>query len=77
MKPIVNLEETPGKVVGKIRERSPVEAVAWMVRQFESLGLTLPYPRGVHRFRTFEEADEWQTKHQISAAARRLRESQR
>ncbi|MBI5501124.1 MAG: hypothetical protein HY907_12835 [Deltaproteobacteria bacterium] len=59
----INIEEQPGKVVG--RRRAPAdplrssrdtkrEAEAWS-RAFDR-----PFvPRGVYRFRTFEEADEW------------------
>ncbi len=64
MKPFFNLEETPGKTVG--RRRPPANplaltdaqraknAVAWK-RAFGGL----PIPRGVYRFRTHEAADEW------------------
>ena len=31
MDPIVNLEEKPGKVVGKIRRRTPAQSLDWMV----------------------------------------------
>jgi hypothetical protein len=61
-KPIVNLEETIGKVVG--RRRPPtgmdvaldrrLDAEAWQ-RAFDC-----PFvPRGVYRFASHEEADEW------------------
>lgn len=77
MKPFVNLEETPGKVVGKIRQRSASEAIDWLVRQARALGWErLPYPKGVFRFKSFEEANEWQMQHQIAAAVKRLRDSQ-
>ena len=76
MEPIVNLEETPGKMVGKIKRRTPAEAVEWMVRQFHAMGLKLPYPKGVYRFKTFEEANEWERKHEIAAAVKRLRDHQ-
>ena len=80
MEPIVNLEETFGKVVGKIPRHTPAEAIDRMVREFHSLGLKLPYPKGVYRFKTFEEADEWAWKHMIEAAkknfhARRITET--
>ena len=77
MDPIVNLEETPGKVVGKIKRRTPAEAVAWMAAQFRAMGLKLPYPKGVYRFKTHEEANEWERKHEIAAAVKRLRDHQR
>ena len=64
MDPIVNLEETPGKVVGHRRppadglspSNAPrvTDAKAWQ----RALG-GLRIPRGVYRFRTHEEADAW------------------
>ena len=77
MEPIVNLEDTPGKVVGKIKRRSPAEALARLVARFHAMGLKLPYPKGVYRFKTFEEADEWEMKHRMAAAVRRSRDLQR
>ena len=55
--------------VGK--RRTPAEAVDWLVRQFHAMGLKLPYPKGVYRFKTFEEANEWEWKHTIEAAVKR------
>ena len=77
MDPIVNLEETPGKVVGKIRRRSSVEVVERMAARFHAMGLRLPYPKGVYRFKTFEDADAWEMNHRIAAAVKRLRDHQR
>lgn len=77
MQPIVNLEETPGKVVGRIPRRSPAEFLERMARQHRSMGLKLPFPKGVYRFKTFEEADAWEMKHRIAAAVKRLRDHQR
>lgn len=74
MEPANDLEEEPRKVVGKIKRRTPAEAVEWMVRQFHAMGLKLPYPKGVYRF---EEANEWEMKHQIAEAVKRLRDHQR
>ena len=63
MKPIANLKETPGKVVGRrgppnglvLSEAQRAEnAVAWQ----RALG-GLRVRRGVYRFRTHEEADAW------------------
>jgi hypothetical protein len=53
MKPVFNLEETPGKVV--------------------SLMPRLPFPKGVFRLRTFEEADAWTEKHILQAALNKAR----
>jgi hypothetical protein len=77
MEPIVNLEEMPGKVVGRIRRRPPAEALALLVGRFHAMGLKLPYPKGVYRFRAFEEADQWETKHRIEATVKRSRDPQR
>ena len=77
MEPIINLEEKIGKMVGKVPRRTPAEFLERMAKVFRDFGVELPYPKGVYRFKTFEEADEWQTKHQIAAAVKRLREHQR
>ena len=76
MAPIVNLDETPGKVVGKIPRRTPAEFLERMANRYESMGLKLPYPKGVYRFKTFEEANAWETKHQIAPAVKRLHDHQ-
>ncbi len=64
MKTVTDLEEFKGKVAGHRRlpgnalalehSRSSEDARAWK----RTLGL-LPIPKGVYRFRTHEEADEW------------------
>ncbi len=63
MKPFINLEENIGKVVGRrskapnglsVRTSNKADAIAWR-RSFGGVNV----PRGVHRFRTHEEADEW------------------
>ena len=64
MKPFVNLEETPGKVVGRRRPPtggfalSPAQRVE-NARAWKRALRTLPIPKGVYRFRTHEEADRW------------------
>jgi hypothetical protein len=73
MKPkfnLVNLEETPGKVVGRVR---PI-AYDSLVDLAAGLMPLLPYPKGVYRFRTFEEASPWKTQHQLQAALKKSRE---
>jgi len=64
MKPVVNLEETPGKVVG--RRQPPADGLtvtpaqeAQDARAWKNALRTFPIPKGVYRFRTHEEADEW------------------
>ena len=74
MDPIVNLEETPGKFVGKIKRRTSAEAVALLVGRFHAMGLKLPYPRGVYRFKTHEEANAWEWNHMIEAAKKKFRD---
>jgi hypothetical protein len=61
--PFINVEEKIDKVVGR-RTKSPdalsvktsrkADAIAWR-KAFGGVRV----PRGVHRFRTHEEADEW------------------
>ena len=64
MEPIVNLEETPGKVVG--RRRPPADGLALAEAQRAENAIAwqravggLRIPRGVYRFRTHAEADAW------------------
>jgi hypothetical protein len=73
MEPIVNLEEKPGKVVGKIPQRSASEALDLLTNRFLGMGLKLPFPKGVYRFKTFEEADAWEWKHMMAAARKKFR----
>jgi hypothetical protein len=70
MKPMVKLEELPGKVVGRVR---PIQYDS-LVDLAEGLMPRLPYPRGVYRFRSFEEADSWKNQHLLQAAMRKSRE---
>ena len=69
MKPIVNLEETPGKIVGRQNavdyDRLAANAAGVMPR--------LPFPKGVFRFHTHEEADAWTDKHILQGALARAR----
>ncbi len=77
MKYTADLDERPGKIVGKVRQLSPGDFLDRMAARFKAMGITLPFPKGVYRFRTFEEADAWEMKHRIAAAVKRLREHQR
>lgn len=66
---IVNLEETPGKVVGRSRGNDDsFTAYRRIVAMADLLRPRSPYPRGVFRFKTHEEAHEWKMKHMIQAA---------
>lgn len=66
MEPIVNLEEEPGKTVGRrrpptdplsVKESSRATSKEWN-KAFKSARI----PRGVYRFDSHEEADEWMWK---------------
>jgi hypothetical protein len=70
---IVNLEETPGKTVGRIRPRTLAD-YDWMVDQADALLGRLPFPKGVYRFRSFEEANAWKEKYILEAAVKKYRE---
>ena len=73
---IVNVQERPGKVVGRVPRRTPAQALDWLVAQFHAMGLKLPYSKGVYRFRTFEEANQWQWNHIMKAAKKKFRDRQ-
>jgi hypothetical protein len=74
MQPIVNLEEQPGKIVGR-REAQPGDYDR-LLRNMAALMPRLPYPKGVFRFRTHEEADAWTTEHILRAALQKARAHQ-
>jgi hypothetical protein len=63
LKPVFNIEERVDRVVGRrtkapdplsLAGNSKADAIAWR----RALG-GFRVPRGVHRFRSHEEADEW------------------
>lgn len=65
-KTVINIEETIGKTVG--RRQPPADALAagfalqaTTNELLRSFGHSLA-PKGVYRFRTFEEADAWTLK---------------
>ncbi len=64
VKRLINNEEFPGKVVG--RRQMPRDPLALRpgnriedARAWKRALRTMPVPKGVYRFRTHEEADEW------------------
>ena len=61
------LDEPIGKSVGRSESKSPLDAYRALLRTVRPLtgGMT-PFPRGVFRFVTHEEADEWTKKHILS-----------
>ena len=71
MPPIVNLEEHPGKSVG--RRVPTLEDYDRLVDAGAALVRRLPFPKGVFRFRSHEEADAWTNKHIMEAALRKAR----
>jgi hypothetical protein len=71
VKPVINLEETPGKVVG--RDTGSVADYDRLVEASASLMPRLPFPKGVFRFHTHEEADAWMEHHILQAALKKAR----
>lgn len=63
---VINIEEKIGKTVGKRKPPSdPFSKSDYSVEQWESWQKALPVKmprRGVFRFRSHQEADEWWTK---------------
>jgi hypothetical protein len=63
VEPIINIEEFPGKTVGRRRPpRDPLAIEGSTKEQKRAWQKAFPMgtvPRGVYRFRTHEEADEW------------------
>ncbi len=63
MDPIINLEDTPGKVVG--RRKPPADPLDPLThrkddaRTWHETFRTGGLPKGVYRFHSHEEADEW------------------
>ena len=64
MRPLVNLDERIGKVVGRRRAPAASLTVAGAQRTEDARAWQralggLPIKKGVYRFRTHEEADAW------------------
>jgi hypothetical protein len=63
MKPVINIEETIGKVVGRrTAPRDSFKYAMGLQRTAGQLGKTFGNsicPKGVHRFTSHEEADAW------------------
>lgn len=73
--PIINLEETPGKTVGRANAR--LQDYDRLVEAAEAIMPRLPFPKGVYKFRSFEEANAWTDKHILEAAVKRNRARQK
>jgi hypothetical protein len=69
MEPVINLDEAIGKVVGRTTAR--VEDYDRLVESSQSLMPRLPFPRGVYRFRTHQEADAWMEKYILQTALKK------
>jgi hypothetical protein len=63
MKPLVNIQEPIGKVVGRrIARQDTLKLVPGEIEDVKAWREAFPtpfVPRGVYRFRSHEEADEW------------------
>lgn len=63
MEPIINLEEKPGKTVGRRKPPRNTLAVADDTKEHKRewrRAFPTPFvPKGVYRFHTHEEADAW------------------
>jgi hypothetical protein len=58
--------EIPLRTVGEPRVLTPTEALAWHKSLNVLLpGQTLRHPRGVFKFKTYEEFNEWKMKHHL------------
>jgi hypothetical protein len=56
--------EVPQRVVGEEKPLTPQEALSWNASLSQLLpAQVLAHPRGVFRFKTFEEFNAWKKKH--------------
>jgi len=66
MKPVINLEDPVGKTVGRRRVPDPLRVVPSEKRSNElwrKAGFAAPIRKGVYRFHSHEEADQWLMDH--------------
>ena len=63
MKPVVNIQEPIGKVAGhRVARKDTLALVPGEIEDVKAWRAAFPtpfVPRGVYRFRSHEEADEW------------------
>ncbi|MDP4623623.1 MAG: hypothetical protein NWT08_00655 [Akkermansiaceae bacterium] len=62
---IINMEETIGKTVGRRNQSSPLDPVQHSIKRAKGWCDAFPpmmTPKGVYRFKTHEEAEQWTTK---------------
>ena len=69
MQPVANLEENFGKIAG--HRKPAVSDYDALAAQSEKIIRRLPFPKGVYRFHTHEEADAWLEKHMMAAAVKK------
>jgi hypothetical protein len=75
--PVINVEETIGKTVGKRKPGSAAERSRRIQETARDIYLTRGfsvYPKGVYRFNSHEEADEWMMKMAIRRATKMMDE---
>ena len=71
MKPVINIEEKIGKTVGRRVLRDGFRYAMGMQKlavEFQKTFRHPRYPKGVFRFKSFEEADAWTMKYQTRKA---------
>jgi hypothetical protein len=73
MDPIINLEETPGKTVGRRRVADGFRFGMGVQKAGASFRQALGVPKGVYRFHSHEEANDWLMTKIAEAAARKNR----
>jgi hypothetical protein len=71
---VINLQEHFGKIVG--RRKYTVGDYDRLLANSTALMPRLPVPKGVFRFRSHEEADEWMNQHLMQAALKKARDRQ-
>jgi hypothetical protein len=65
MHPVVNIDEKIGKTVGRRKAGDPLLVTPGdkaRKRDMQKAGFFPRFPRGVFKFRSFEEADAWMMK---------------
>ena len=66
MHPVVNIEEEIGKTVGRRRIKDSLEYGFGLQESLARIREDVPmprFPKGVFKFRSFEEADAWTMRH--------------
>ena len=70
----MNIQEKPGKTVGRsVHAADPLQAHGHMLRISRGMVPSLPYPKGVFKFATHEQADQWRWNHLMQAAVNKAR----